>query len=152
MSARVLAAAIVIAVVSLAGCTAQPDANKAKQAEQAVAAGKPCEESFTCEAPAVLPKTVPAKCGCALLFDAECGALIDGTYGKSAADNLKTRLNMARAKGDAAQRACPAPGKQASADKAKRTDAFSPSTVEPAKPVSQWWSDAQAKQAPATKH
>ncbi|MBO9740844.1 hypothetical protein EIQ06_01490 [Xanthomonas campestris pv. campestris] len=150
MKARILAC-IVLAAVSLAGCTAQPDVDKAKHAEQAVAAGKSCEESFTCEAPAVLPKSVPAKCGCALLFDAECSALIDSTYGKSAADNLKTRLNMARAKGDAAQRACPAPGQQASARKPKRTDAFAPSTVEPAKPVSQWWPDAQAKQAPATK-
>ncbi|WP_139117936.1 hypothetical protein [Xanthomonas graminis] len=150
MNARVLAA-LVLAAVSLEGCTAQPDIEKAQQAEHAVAAGKPCEASFTCEAPVVLPKTVPAKCGCALLFDAECSALIDGTYGKSAADNLKTRLNMARAQGDAAQRACPAPGQQAAARKAKRSDAFAPSTVEPAEPVSQWWPDAQSKQAPATK-
>ncbi|MEA9553654.1 hypothetical protein VC253_18055 [Xanthomonas campestris] len=150
MNARVLAS-LVLAAVSLAGCTAQPDVEKAKHAEQAVAAGSPCEASFTCEAPAVLPKTVPAKCGCALLFDAECSALIDTTYGKSAADNLKTRLNMARANGDAAQRACPTPGQQTSARKPKRADAFAPSTVEPAKPVSQWWPDAQTKTAPVTK-
>ncbi|UNU01233.1 hypothetical protein [Xanthomonas translucens] len=150
MNARVLAS-LVLAAVSLAGCTAQPDAEKAKQAEQAVKAGKPCEDSFTCEAPAALPNNMPAKCGCALLFDAECSALIDRTYGKSAADNLKTRLNMARAQGDAAQRACPAPGQQAAASKQERSDAFAPSTVEPAKPVSQWWPDAQAKPATATK-
>ncbi|MCC4618384.1 hypothetical protein LL972_20715 [Xanthomonas campestris pv. asclepiadis] len=142
---------IVLAGVSLAGCTAQPDVEKAKHAEQAVAAGNPCEVSYTCEAPAVLPKTVPAKCGCALLFDAECSALIDSAYGKSAADNLKTRLNVARANGDAAQRACPAPGQQTTARKPQRPDAFAPSTVEPAKPVSDWWPDAQPKTAPVTK-
>ncbi|MBV6787505.1 hypothetical protein ABQW55_023185 (plasmid) [Xanthomonas citri pv. malvacearum] len=125
MSARVLAA-IVLAAVSLAGCTAQP-------------AGKSCEQTLTCEAPEVLPKSVPAKCGCALLFDAECRALIDRIYGKSAAANLQTRLNMAQAYGDAAQRACPAPGQEASPGKQKRSDAFTPSTVKPAKPIGEWW-------------
>ncbi|MGX0954835.1 hypothetical protein AB7M18_000963 [Pseudomonas viridiflava] len=131
--------ALGLVAVSLAGCPEQPDVEKAKHAEQAVAMGKPCEESFTCEAPAILPKEVPAKCGCALLFDAECSALIDRTYGKSAADNLRTRLNMARAYGDAAQRSCPAPGQQASPAKEKRSDAFAPSTVKPAKPIGEWW-------------
>lgn len=124
MSARVLAA-IVLAAVSLAGCTAQP-------------AGKSCEQTLTCEAPEVLPKTVPAKCGCDLLFDEECRALIDRTYGKSAGSNLKTRLVLANAYGDAAQRACPpAPGQPAG--KQKRSDAFAPSTVKPAKPIGEWW-------------
>lgn len=143
-----LLVALGLVAVSLAGCPEQPDVDKAKQA---VVAGKTCEASFTCEAPTQLPKTVPAKCGCALLFDAECSDLIDRTYGKSAANNLKTRLNMAQAYGDAVQRACPAPGEHASASKPKRSDAFAPSTVEPAKPLSQWWPDAQTKPAIAPK-
>lgn len=58
---------------------------------------------------------------------------------------------LARAYGDAAQRACPVPGKHSPAIRLKRSDASEPSTVELAKPVSQGWPDARTMPATASK-
>ena len=88
--------------------------------------------------------------GCALLFDDECRAIIDSAYGRSAADNLKSRLDTDRAYGDPVQKQCPSPA--AAAKPAMQTYAYAPSTAEPAKPVSEWWPAAEpAKPSSAPK-
>lgn len=150
MKGRALALVVVL-VAAVTGCNKHPaDAAKVEEAKQAVAAGKPCEASATCEAPKPLPGSIPSKCGCALLFDDECRAIIDSAYGRSAADNLKSRLDTDRAYGDPVQKQCPSPA--AAAKPAMQTDAYAPSTAEPAKPVSEWWPAAEpAKPSSAPK-